>query len=139
MNANILFIDDEKRLPEYYSKKLRGQGHTVVTSRSAADALRLVDEERGNFHVYIVDIMMPSDGQTGGLENDDDTRTGLFLYRKIRDGLPRVPIVILTNRFPDELLDHDSTNDTALRVLWKPNCTPQELVDNLEELLEPEP
>ena len=53
----LLVVDDEMNNRDVLSRRLKRQGHAVVTAGSGAEALRLVRETR--FDAILLDIMMP--------------------------------------------------------------------------------
>jgi DNA-binding response OmpR family regulator len=57
MNLNVLIIDDESSLREFYALGLRLEGCTVRTAENGAEGLMLADEERPD--VIVLDLMMP--------------------------------------------------------------------------------
>ena len=57
MRGSILLVDDEKRILKGLSQALRDEGHAVVSSESAPDALQLLS--RRSFDLLIVDNRMP--------------------------------------------------------------------------------
>lgn len=129
----ILFIDDEKKLTEHYIKKLKHLKYAVETCRDASEARSWVDKRDHEVHAYVLDIAMPEEKNS-----KIDFRTGVRLYHWLRNKTPGTPIAILTNRTPSDVLvdfPEGRSPDKRLRILWKPDCTPQELADNLREMI----
>jgi two-component system response regulator HydG len=57
MEDRVLIVDDEAIVLEFLRELLEGEGHIVHTARSAADALRLLDQEA--IPLALCDIRMP--------------------------------------------------------------------------------
>ncbi len=84
MPGSILLADDEEKILKTLGRALRDDGHDVVTTPSAGQALKLVGERP--FDLLIVDYLMPD-------------HTGLDLIREIVETLPeaeRPAVVMMT-------------------------------------------
>jgi two-component system OmpR family response regulator len=57
MPEKVLLVDDEKDFLDVLAERMAARGIEVSTATSAAEALRLVEEE--SFDAIIVDLMMP--------------------------------------------------------------------------------
>ncbi|MFH2219040.1 MAG: PAS domain S-box protein [Pseudomonadota bacterium] len=58
-SERILFVDDEPSLVKLVKQMLERQGYEVVGKTSSLEALKLFQEESGNFDLIITDIAMP--------------------------------------------------------------------------------
>lgn len=92
----ILFIDDEERIMDSYKLELEMVGYAVVLENDVNAALRTFQAKLGEISLVILDIMMPP-GKLSETETDGGLRTGLQLYREIREKSPDLPIMIFTN------------------------------------------
>src|SRR5512139_2771306 len=81
--ANILVVDDDKRVLDAINVALHGEGHTLTFAQSSQEALELLDAQ--NFDLCVLDIIMPE-------------MNGLELIGRIRalPHLTRIPILFLT-------------------------------------------
>ncbi|MGH7658436.1 MAG: response regulator, partial [Gemmatimonadales bacterium] len=61
--ACVLLVEDEPAVLRLTSRILRARGYDVLSASSAAEALRLVDENEGRINVLLTDVIMP--GQSG--------------------------------------------------------------------------
>ena len=55
----VLVCEDEDVIREFVVINLKRAGYDVIDVNCGEDALRIFDEENGNFDVAILDIMMP--------------------------------------------------------------------------------
>ncbi len=79
--ANILIVDDEKKIRHILGIMLSRKGHTISEAGSGIEALKIL--ERGAFDVVISDIRMP--------EMD-----GIELLEKIKEMEIPVPVIVIT-------------------------------------------
>ena len=59
VKGNVLVVDDDTAVGDMLSSLLRANGYAAQTERSAAGALRLIEEGAGRFDVAITDLNMP--------------------------------------------------------------------------------
>ena len=55
----VLVCEDEASIREFVVINLKRAGYEVVEAGSGEDALRLYDEQQGDFEVALLDIMLP--------------------------------------------------------------------------------
>lgn len=81
--ANILIVDDDKRVLDAINVALKDEGHRLTFAQSSQEALELL--ETHNFDLAVLDIIMPE-------------MNGLELIRRIRalPHLARIPVLLLT-------------------------------------------
>ena len=102
----ILCIDDELVLAELCEERLRGLGYEVVGESDAEQALRLFEENPGEFHLLIVDHFMP---QVLGTE----------LAKKARAIRPDINVLLVTGH--DGAVSEEEAREAGVReVLVKP-------------------
>ena len=58
----ILVAEDEDVIRDFVVINLRRSGYEVVDVPNGDEALRVFDENNGNFDICLLDIMMPGDG-----------------------------------------------------------------------------
>jgi DNA-binding response OmpR family regulator len=81
-DAHILLVEDEERYVRLIAFNLKMEGYKLVSARTAAEALNLVQEEE--FDLILLDLGLPD-------------QEGLVLCQEIR-ALTMAPILILTAR-----------------------------------------
>jgi len=77
----ILIVDDDRTQAETLARVLRLEGYGAVVAESGRDALAELDG--GRFDLVLTDLKMP------GMD-------GIELFRKIEEGRPDLPVMILT-------------------------------------------
>ena len=82
---NILIVDDEREIRDAVEIYLRGEGYKVYKAEDGVQALEQI--EKVNFHVVILDIMMPK-------------LDGMQTCMKIREN-SNVPIIMLSAKSED--------------------------------------
>ncbi len=80
----ILIAEDEKNIREFVVINLQRAGYVTFEAENGDEALRIYDEEGRDFHIVILDIMMPG------------TRDGLAVGKVIREYDPSVGIIMLS-------------------------------------------
>ena len=86
----ILWVDDEIDLLRSHILFLEQRGYAVETAPNGEDALELA--ARGDFDVILLDEQMPG-------------KTGLAVFRDIREKLPSIPVVMITKSEEEALMD----------------------------------
>lgn len=88
---NILVIDDELFFREFIADNLKKAGYPSITASSGAEGLGILEREKGNLSVVLLDIVMP--------EMD-----GLAVLEKIREINPDIPVIMMTAHMDQELV-----------------------------------
>ena len=78
---NVLVVDDEPVLAELVSMALRYEGWEIATAGDGATAIALARENPPD--VVVLDVMLPD-------------MSGLDVLRKLRERIPRLPLLLLT-------------------------------------------
>src|SRR3954463_2919738 len=81
MGGNILIVDDDQSMAETLTKAMTRRGFVVTWRTSAADALKLLDEQ--DFDVVVTDLHM-------------EGMNGFALCERIAANRPDVPVVMIT-------------------------------------------
>ena len=55
----VLVVDDDSTITRMYDEVLSGEGYSVVTAASCADAVKKMDEIQGDADVLLVDLGLP--------------------------------------------------------------------------------
>lgn len=105
MAPTVLFVDDSSDLLRALERQFRGDVFRILTTTSAADALRLLGEVE--VQVVVVDERMP---QMRGSE----------LVELIQQRFPRVVNIMLTGNPSVELLQSLVNDQSVFRFLTKP-------------------
>lgn len=130
----ILFVDDEPGAMRPWITELRAalDGCEVVVAAGVAEALKVAELKRGAVEVVVMDLQMPVDGPIEAERADFGQLTGIPLRDVLREKLPDVPAVFLTNRLDEPLLAAlRGKGDLAYR---KRNQRPKELVNTIRSL-----
>ena len=104
----ILFIDDEKRRMESWVEALRDEGFEVVQVGSVDAALDIAEDRarRPLIEAVIWDMMMPPKSRLGSDETRAGLATGAKLALRLRELLPRTPLILLTSLGPEVTAPH---------------------------------
>jgi len=79
----ILFVEDETFVRRVTGEVLRSAGYSVLTARSAAEALVLYAQHRGAVGLLLTDVILPGE-------------TGLALAGKLRLADPQLKVLFIT-------------------------------------------
>lgn len=80
----VLVAEDEQNIREFVVINLERAGYEITEAESGDQALELYRRGGGDFHVVILDIMMPG------------ARDGLAVCRELRSQNPTLGIILLT-------------------------------------------
>ncbi len=95
MNTKILIVDDEKDILDVLRDRLEQEFSEILIASNGSEAVRIVAQDRPN--IVIMDINMP-------------VLNGIEAKRMIRNSGLRIPIIFLSVRPKDELLDEMDEN-----------------------------
>jgi CheY-like chemotaxis protein len=101
----VLIVEDEPMVRMLTVDMLDVLGWTALEAGAAAEALRLVEREKAQFDVVLVDLGLPD-------------RRGEELVRELWRLRPGIPVIVTTGRGEDDL-DAD-LRDGAVTFLGKP-------------------
>ncbi|MDA0710077.1 MAG: response regulator [bacterium] len=102
---NILLADDEEGILRIYRELLEGNGHTVSVASKGSEVLRSLEETE--FEMLILDLFMP--------EMD-----GFVAIQTLRDRGYKVPVIVMTGHFPDEVVYRRLEGLGVSAILRKP-------------------
>jgi CheY-like chemotaxis protein len=81
--ARILIAEDEEPLRALVTRALAEDGHFVVAAADGAEALEMLQRERGGFDLLLADIKMP-------------VMDGIALALAVARDFPALPILLMT-------------------------------------------
>lgn len=101
----ILFIDDDRFYADRWIERLRDR-YEVQHFTDADSALAFIRTSSG-VRGIVLDVMMPVPGSATDEETSRGHDTGLWLLAQIREWVAdnEVPVIILTNRDPEHVVD----------------------------------
>ncbi len=102
--STILLVDDESIYTNLYRASLESRSLKVITCKGPKSALMKLSE-KPNIKVFVVDLMMPSQGQYKPDETHNNLLTGALLARDIRSIYLEEPIIIFTSSTVSAHLD----------------------------------
>jgi two-component system, cell cycle sensor histidine kinase and response regulator CckA len=118
---NVLVVEDEPVVRALIVRTVEGFGYRCLEAHDATEALRLLEQEQGNFDLVITDVVMP--GMSGG-------QLGELLAHKY----PTLP-VLYTSGFANNDVIRRGLLDASRPFLQKP-FTPDDLARKIREVLE---
>lgn len=117
----ILLVDDDPVIVHIYREKLERAGFQVETASDGLVAMKMLHTVKPD--VMVLDMMMP---KFSGLE--------ILKYVRSQATLNNVRVVILSNmHFGGE--QREAASDEADKALPKSDCTPELLVEAINEVL----
>ena len=129
----ILFVDDEKWTMDSYLLEFRLSFPDVAFESKVDAALKLIAQAGSDIEALILDVSMPG-GNAFSDKPDVGLTTGVHFYRRVRETLPELPIVIFTNVNNEEIKQKFEADDKC-RFLNKEDYLPFELANTIREIL----
>lgn len=129
----ILFIEDESRQNESYREEFEMSGYQVVLKRKVDEALAFLREQASQIQLVILDVMMPPGEALKDVDTALGLRSGLRLFEKIRQEVPGLPVIVLTNVTDQSVRDFFMSN--GVPYLQKKNYDTDQLVRKAGEIL----
>jgi len=133
----ILHLDDDLTVTSYYRDILCdeefGYGMIVEIITSPEKFMERIKRDK-TWDVVVMDVMMPHSDEWsyfGSGESDDGLLTGALLAKHVRQLLPGVPIVFLTNRPSTDFRHH--LEDETIPILPKHDYPPFDFANFLRE------
>ena len=118
---NVLVVEDEPVVRALIVRTVMGFGYGCLEAHDATEALRLLEQEQGNFDLVITDVVMP--GMSGG-------QLGELLAHQY----PTLP-VLYTSGFANNDIIRRGLLDASRPFLQKP-FTPDDLARKIRDVLE---
>ena len=118
----VLLVEDEPMLRELGLLVLSGLGYRVLPADNGVQALRLLEQHRGqNIHLLVTDVVMP---EMGGKE----------LAERLRALSPHTKVLFCSG-YTEDAIVHDGTLDPGISFVQKP-YTVATLANKVREVLE---
>ena len=87
----ILFVDDEPWLSQPLLLTLEARGYVCVSKSNMTDGLAYLAKH--SVDLLVTNVMMPAGDD---FPDVDSSSTGFYFMRKVREQLPRMPIICLS-------------------------------------------
>lgn len=122
MAKKILFIEDEMRLQEALTAKLKNEGYEVFSALDGDEGLKMAEEKKPD--LILLDIILPKKDGFKVLEN-----------LKAKPELSSIPVIILTNLESEKDIER-CLNYGVYSYLAKANYSLEEIAQKIKEALE---
>ncbi len=120
-DTKIAIIEDQEEIAEMYRFKFESEGYQVEVAENGAVGFKMVKDFGPD--IVLLDLMMPV--QDGPETLDQFKSAGI-----------KVPVVVLTNLGKEEAMKRIRTPDNIVDFLIKADCTPKQVVEKIQALLE---
>jgi len=93
----LLVVEDDRTARTAVSEALRAYNYEVLSASNGAEALKLIEKEKGKFDLVLSDLIMPG-------------MSGVELYKRLNEDYPDIEVMVMTG-YPlkedtRELLEH---------------------------------
>lgn len=132
----ILFIDDEKRVMSSHVLELILEGYDVVFETNVDEALDFFQKNLDDIELLVLDIMMPPGETFKNADVEGGLRTGIRLYRIIREHAPNLQVFVFTNVSADDAAEYFRKEPKC----WfgqKVDYLPYEFVEEVKRFVRP--
>lgn len=133
--STIFLIDDEKLPMDYYIKAFKLQNHEVKQFFSPDSVFEHIRSKKSHPDAILLDIMMLPGNKYLNEDTDDGLKTGILLYKDLREYYPIVPIIFLTNVSEPDIAKLPGETEESLKIIQKIDFPPFELVGFVENLI----
>jgi DNA-binding response OmpR family regulator len=120
-DTKVAIIEDQEEIAEMYRFKFESEGYQVEVAENGAVGFKMVKEF--NPDIVLMDLMMPV--QDGPETLDQFKAEGI-----------KVPVVVLTNLGKEEAMKRIRTPDLIVDFLIKADCTPKQVVEKIQAILQ---
>ena len=128
----ILIIDDDRA--GAYVDELKWSGFDVSCEAETDAAVNFFEENYRQIKLLILDIRMPPGESFEHEQTQRGQRTGVFLYERIRQKAPDLPIMILTVLSGSDL-ENRFCNEKLCWFYQKKDLLPHELVREVTKVV----
>lgn len=130
----VLFIEEDLASVRFYIKEMQDEKLEVVHIRKADEVLNKLDSAGATVSLIILDSAMPPGKSYESKATESGTQTGQFLFADIRERLPTVPIIILSNFSGLEWIQKASEKP-KVKSLNKLATLPSDLIKHIRMML----
>ncbi len=120
-SETILLVEDDEPVRKLSKRVLESCGYDVLEARDGIDALRVAEEQSGQIHILVTDMVMPRLG-------------GHDLIKRLTRARPEMK-VILTSGYTDSVALREQGPDFSVAFLQKP-FSPDQLARKVRESLD---
>jgi signal transduction histidine kinase/ActR/RegA family two-component response regulator len=118
----ILLVEDEERVREFIRSALTENGYIVFEATDAKEALEIFEEEKGNFHLVLSDVVLTD-------------KSGLHLVEQLLSRKPKLR-VLLSSGYTGQKSQWTIIRQRGYRFLQKPYAI-TDLLQAIKETVEP--
>jgi len=119
-NETVLIVEDEPQILETCKSILLESGYSVLTARTAYDALDLLKEHNGQIHLLITDVVLPG-------------MNGKELEQKLVKMYPGLKTLFMSG-YTENAIVQNGVLEPGVSFLSKP-FSPSELIEKTREVL----
>jgi two-component system nitrogen regulation response regulator NtrX len=101
----ILLVDDEPDILLLYRQMLEGNGYEVVEARNGKEVMKKISDEA--FDLVVMDLYMPK-------------MDGFETVREMRKDGQRVPVIVMTGHYTDDVVEERIRGLGVEAILRKP-------------------
>ncbi|MEW5802569.1 MAG: PAS domain S-box protein [bacterium] len=102
----ILLVEDEESVRSFIKRTLNENGYTAIQAADAEEALNIFEQEKGNFHLVISDVVLPG-------------KTGLELIERLRAARSDIRILLISG-YPDQKSQWATIQERGYPFIPKP-------------------
>ena len=95
IRKDILWVDDDEYLIQFFTDKLEMRGHTVRHASNVREAKEAITAKQPD--LVIIDVMMPTGEDHDSLDSHGGFRSGLVLAKWITQNFPQVTFIGCSN------------------------------------------
>jgi CheY-like chemotaxis protein len=123
-NKKILVVEDEEMLLDSYSEILEASGNEVLRANDGYKALELLETEKDNLSLVVLDLMMPG---LDGLEV-------LRIKTETPEKYGKAPVLVLTNMASEKAIK-EAFDIGATSYLIKTEMDSESLTKEVEKIV----
>ncbi len=117
----ILLVEDESAIMNITTMILEKQGYMVLPANKPSDALRLAEEQTGEIHLLITDVIMPE-------------MNGRDLAQQLQSKYPKMRCIFMSG-YTSDVIAHHGVLDEGVHFIQKPFSLPA-LATKVREVLD---
>lgn len=130
----IVIVDEELRRMETCIMEMEFSGFKLKPFRDVDTAWDFLNSSPQDVELMVLDVMMPPGRLLASVDTEKGLRTGVLFYQRVKEALPDVPILILTNS-PEQYVADTFADERLCWFLRKEDFEPYQLVEKIREVL----